>query len=65
MFRSMNPIRNDMKDVTYIGENELIVDDPKKYDGGSVGLLVIARRFEEEKLLEILETIAQTIGDSV
>ena len=42
--------------------SELIVDDPEKYDGGPVGLQVIARRFEEEKVLEILEIISQTIG---
>jgi len=40
----------------------LIVDDPEKYEGGPVGLQVIARRFEEEKLLDILEIIAQIIG---
>ena len=40
----------------------LIVDDPEKYDGGPVGLQVIGRRFEEEKVLEMLEVIAQTMG---
>jgi len=42
--------------------SELTVDDPEKYDGGPVGLQVIGRRFEEEKVLDILEIIAQTIG---
>jgi amidase len=40
----------------------LISDDPEKYDGGPVGLQVIGRRFEEEKVLDMLEIIAQTIG---
>lgn len=40
----------------------MTVDDPEKYEGGPVGLQVIGRRFEEEKVLDILEIIAQTIG---
>jgi Asp-tRNA(Asn)/Glu-tRNA(Gln) amidotransferase A subunit family amidase len=40
----------------------LTLDDPEKYEGGPVGLQVIGRRFEEEKILEILEIIAQIIG---
>jgi len=40
----------------------LISDDPDKYDGGPVGLQVIGRRFEEEKVLDMLDVIAQTIG---
>ena len=52
-----------MPDVNWVGKIELIVDDPEKYEGGPVGLQVIARRFEEEKLLDILEIIAQIIGE--
>jgi Asp-tRNA(Asn)/Glu-tRNA(Gln) amidotransferase A subunit family amidase len=40
----------------------LIVDEPEKYEGGPVGLQVIGRRFEEEKVLSILEIIAQALG---
>jgi hypothetical protein len=40
----------------------LIVDEPEKYEGGPVGLQVIGRRYEEEKVLDILEIIAQSIG---
>ena len=39
----------------------LIVDDPEKYNGGPVGFQVVCRRFEEEKVLDLLEVIAQTI----
>jgi len=41
---------------------KLTVDDPEKYDGGPVGLQVIGRRFEEEKLLDVLEVIQRTLG---
>ena len=41
----------------------LMIDDPEKYEGGPVGLQVICRRFEEEKVLDILEIIAQIIGE--
>ena len=41
---------------------KLIIDDPEKYEGGPVGLQVIGRRFEEEKVLEILEVIQRAIG---
>jgi Asp-tRNA(Asn)/Glu-tRNA(Gln) amidotransferase A subunit family amidase len=41
----------------------LILDDPEKYEGGPVGLQVIGRKFEEEKILDILEIIAQTLGE--
>ena len=40
----------------------LIVDEPEKYEGGPVGLQIIGRRYEEEKVLDILEIIAQTLG---
>jgi Asp-tRNA(Asn)/Glu-tRNA(Gln) amidotransferase A subunit family amidase len=40
----------------------LTTDDPGKYAGGPVGLQVIGRRFEEEKVLDILEIIANAIG---
>jgi Asp-tRNA(Asn)/Glu-tRNA(Gln) amidotransferase A subunit family amidase len=40
----------------------LIVDEPEKYEGGPVGLQVIGRRYEEEKVLDILEMIAQSLG---
>lgn len=54
-----------MKDVSHLLGTQLTVDDPEKYEGGPVGLQVVARRFEEEKLLEMLEIIAQTIGEAV
>jgi amidase len=40
----------------------LIIDDPEKYEGGPVGLQVVGQRFEEEKVLDILEIIAQIVG---
>lgn len=43
-------------------EFTLISDDAEKYDGGPVGLQVIGRRFEEEKVLDMLEIIAQTLA---
>lgn len=40
----------------------LTEDDSEKYEGGPVGLQVIGRRFEEEKVLDMLEIIAQVLG---
>jgi amidase len=37
-------------------------DDPEKYEGGPVGLQIIGRRFEEEKVLDMVEVIASVIG---
>jgi amidase len=45
---------------TVDGRN-LTVDEPEKYEGGPVGLQVIGRRYEEEKVLDILEIIAQSL----
>lgn len=43
-------------------EVKLTIDDPEKYKGGPVGLQLIGRRFEEEKILDMVEIIAQAIG---
>ena len=40
----------------------LILDNLEKYERGPVALQVIGRRFEEKKVLDILEIISQTIG---
>ena len=50
-----------MRNVRYI-VSVLTIDDPEKYEGGPVGLQIIGRRYEEEKVLDILEVVAQVIG---
>jgi len=42
---------------------KLTIDDPENYKGGPVGLQLIGRRFEEEKILDMVEIIAQAIGN--
>jgi hypothetical protein len=59
----MKLINNVMNSVCFpLWKSVLIVDEPEKYEGGPVGLQVIGRRYEEEKVLDILEIIAQTLG---
>ena len=41
---------------------QVTLDDPEKCEVRPVGLQVIGRRFDEEKILDILEIIAQIIG---
>jgi len=57
----MTPIKLSMRNVRYI-VSVLTIDDPEKYEGGPVGLQIIGRRYEEEKVLDILEVVAQVIG---
>ena len=35
----------------------IILDDPDIYDGGPVGVQIVARKFEEEKVLAIAKVI--------
>ena len=59
------PIRMLTSNVTinvYPIGTRLILDNLEKYEGGPVALQVIGRRFEEKKVLDILEIISQTIG---
>lgn len=40
-------------------------DDPEIYDGGPVGVQIVARKFEEEKILaigKIIQQILKTAG---
>ena len=43
-------------------KNAPIVDDPEIYDGGPVGVQIIARKFEEEKVLAIAKHIHSALS---
>jgi Asp-tRNA(Asn)/Glu-tRNA(Gln) amidotransferase A subunit family amidase len=55
-------INDVMINVCEPSTDDLTVDEPEKYEGGPAGLQVIGRRYEEEKVLDILEIIAQSLG---
>ncbi|KAL8915650.1 MAG: hypothetical protein Q9172_006804 [Xanthocarpia lactea] len=42
--------------------NAPIVDDPEMYDGGPVGVQIVARKFEEEKVLAIAKHIHSALN---
>jgi amidase len=37
-------------------------DDPEIYDGGPVGVQLVGRKFEEEKMLAIAKIVTSVIG---
>jgi amidase len=41
-----------------------MVDDPEIYDGGPVGLQIVARKFEEEKILAIAKIVCAALESS-
>jgi amidase len=38
------------------------IDDPEIYEGAHVGVQIVGRRLQEEKLLAIAEYLGKTIG---
>ena len=40
-------------------------DDPEIYDGAHVGLQVVGRRFQEEKVLALTEILGDALGKNV
>ena len=50
---------------SYFGYSQLmmmiIIDDPEIYDGGPVGVQIVARKFEEEKVLAVGKIIQQIL----
>ena len=40
----------------------LFVDDPDIYDGAPVGVQLVARKFEEEKILAIAKIVCATLN---
>jgi amidase len=40
-------------------------DDPEIYDGAHVGLQIVGRRFQEEKILAIAEILGDALGKLV
>ena len=39
----------------------MTIDDPEIYDGGPVGVQIVARKFEEEKVLAIGKIVQQVL----
>lgn len=49
-------------------ENETDIrysDDPEIYDGAKVGVQLVGRRFQEEKILAISQIIGDALGKTV
>ena len=42
--------------------NQRVTDDPETFAGLPVSLQIIGRRFEDEKVVAVLEYLKQTIG---
>jgi amidase len=40
----------------------ILADDPEKFDGLPISLQLVARRFEDEKVVAVLEYIKREIG---
>lgn len=43
----------------------LLIDDPEIFDGAHVGLQVIGRRLQEEKVLALTEILGDALGKHV
>jgi Asp-tRNA(Asn)/Glu-tRNA(Gln) amidotransferase A subunit family amidase len=41
------------------------IDDPELYDGAYVGVQIVARRFQEEKVLALTEILGDALGKHV
>ena len=44
---------------------KLFKDDPEIYDGAHVGLQVVGRRFQEEKVLALTEILGDALGKHI
>lgn len=42
----------------------MILDDPEIYHGGPVGIQIVARKLEEEKILAIAKIVAAALESS-
>jgi amidase len=42
----------------------LLIDDPEIYDGACVGVQMVGRRLEEEKMLILTEYVGNALGGS-
>lgn len=51
---------------SFLGKKLLTLeDDPELYDGAHVGLQIVARRFQEEKVLALTEILGDALGKHV
>lgn len=41
------------------------IDDPEIYDGAHVGLQIVARRLQEEKVLALTEILSDALGNHI
>jgi len=43
----------------------IVVDDPEIYDGAHVGVQIVGRRFQEEKVLALTEILGDALGKHI
>lgn len=45
-----------------MANKKISTDDPEIYDGAHVGVQLVGRRFQEEKILAITEVLGEALG---